>query len=90
MSSSQVTGALSLAVRTFAAEPLWSSSKMEGQDQQNARLSIGDRVQFHSLLRSPELNGVVGKIVKPQDTSTGRVEVEIEHSRRALALPPTT
>ena len=88
MSSSQVTGALSLAVRRFAAEPLRSSSKMEGQEKKNKRLSIGDRVQLHSLLRSPELNGVFGKIVKPQDLSTGRVEVEIENNGRALALPP--
>ena len=89
MSISQVTGALSLAVRSFAAEPLRSSSKMEGQDKKNdVLLTIGDRVQLHSLLRSPELNGVFGKIVKPQDPSTGRVEVEIEHSGRALALPP--
>ena len=88
MSSSQVTGALSLAVRSFAAEPLRSSSKMKGQDKKNERLSIGDRVQLHSLLRSPELNGVFGKIVKPQDLSTGRVEVEIENNGRALALLP--
>ena len=61
---------------------------MEGQDQQNVRLSIGDRVQLHSLLRSPELNGVFGKIVKPQDLSTGRIEVEIENNGRAVAFLP--
>ena len=89
MSSSQVTGALSLAVRRFAAEPLRSSSKMEGQEKKNERLSIGDRVQLHSLLRSPELNGVFGKILKPQDPSTGRVGVEIENTGRVLALQPS-
>jgi len=60
---------------------------MEGQDKKNEPcLSIGDRVQLHSLLRSPELNGVCGKIVKPQDPSTGRVDVEIENNGRVLAL----
>ena len=62
---------------------------MEGQDKKNERgLSIGDRVQLHSLLRSPELNGICGKIVKPQDPSTGRVDVEIENNGRVLALAP--
>ena len=62
---------------------------MEGQDKKNERgLSIGDRVQLHSLLRSPELNGICGKIVKPQDPSTGRVGVEIEKNGRVLALAP--
>ena len=61
---------------------------MEGQHQKNKRsLSIGDRVQLHSLLRSRELNGVCGKVVKPQDPSTGRVGVEIENGR-VLALEP--
>ena len=60
---------------------------MEGQDKKSeGGLSIGDRVQLHSLLRSPELNGVCGKIVKPQDPSTGRVDVEIENNGRVLAL----
>ena len=62
---------------------------MEGQDKKSeGGLSIGDRVQLHSLLRSPELNGVCGKIVKPQDPSTGRVDVEIENKGRVLALLP--
>jgi hypothetical protein len=62
---------------------------MEGQDKKSeGGLSIGDRVQLHSLLRSPELNGVCGKIVKPQDPSTGRVDVEIENKGRVLALRP--
>ena len=62
---------------------------MEGQDKKSeGGLSIGDRVQLHSLLRSPELNGVCGKIVKSQDSSTGRVDVEIENNGRVLALPP--
>ena len=62
---------------------------MEGQDKKNERgLSIGDRVQLHSLLRSPELNGICGKIVKPEDPSTGRVDVEIENNGRVLALAP--
>ena len=62
---------------------------MEGQDKKNERgLSIGDRVQLHSLLRSPELNGVCGKILKPEDPSTGRVDVEIENNGRVLALRP--
>ena len=89
MSGSQINVALSFAGRGFAAESLRSSSKMEGQDKKNERcLSIGDRVQLHSLLRSPKLNGVCGKIVKPQDPSTGRVDVEIENKGRVLALPP--
>ena len=62
---------------------------MEGQDKKNERgLSIGDRVQLHSLLRSPELNGICGKILKPEDPSTGRVDVEIENNGRVLALAP--
>ena len=62
---------------------------MESQDKKYKRgLSIGHRVQLHSLLRSPELNSVCGKIVKPQDPSTGRVGVEIENSGRGLALQP--
>ena len=62
---------------------------MEGQDKKNERgLSIGDRVQLHSLLRSPELNGVAGKIVKTQDPNTGRVDVAIENNGRVLALKP--
>ena len=62
---------------------------MEGQDKKNAlSLSIGDRVQLHSLLRSSELNDVCGKIVKPQDPSTGLVDVEIDKNGRVLALQP--
>ena len=54
---------------------------MEGKDKKNEHgLSIGDRVQLHSLLRSPELNGICGKILKPEDPSTGRVDVEIENN----------
>jgi len=63
---------------------------MESQDKRNKRgLSIGDRVQLHSLLGSPELNGVCGKIVKPRDPSTGRVGVGIESDGRILALQPS-
>ena len=51
-------------------------------------LAIGDRVQLHSLLRSPELNSVCGKIVTPQDPGTGRLGVEIENNTRVLALQP--
>ena len=92
MSSSQVTGALSFAV-CYAAEPLRSSSKMEGQNKKNKRgLLIGHRVQLHcdSLIGSsaPELNGVCGKIVKLQDPSTGRVGVQIENNGKVLALQP--
>ena len=75
MCCSQITGALSFAIRGCAAEPLRSSSKMDGQDKKNEHgLSIGDRVQLYSLLRLPELNSVCGKIVRPQDPSTGRVK----------------
>ena len=62
---------------------------MEGRGKKNKRgLCIGDRVQLHSLLRSPELNGVCGKIVKAQDPSTGRLGIEIENNGRVLALQP--
>ena len=62
---------------------------MEGQDKKDKRaLSLGGRVQLHSLLRLPELNGAYGKIVKPQDPSTGRLGVEIEN-KRVLALLPS-
>ncbi len=63
-------------------------SEVERRRENERGLSIGDRVQLHSLLRSPELNGVCGKIVKPQDPSTGRVDVEIENNGAVIALTP--
>ena len=43
-------------------------------------LSVGTKVEIHSLLRAPELNGVRGEIVgpPPQDPGTGRWSVKIE------------
>ena len=62
--------------------------QVEGQDKNKRGLSIGDRVQLHSLLRTPELNGVCGKVVTPQNRSTGRLVVEIENNGRVVALQP--
>ena len=51
-------------------------------------LSVGTKVEIHSLLQAPELNGVRGEIVDPppQDPGTGRWSVKIEQEGRLLAL----
>ena len=49
---------------------------------------MGTKVEIHSLLRAPELNGVRGEIVDPppQDPGTGRWSVKIEKEGRLVAL----
>jgi hypothetical protein len=51
-------------------------------------LSVGTKVEIHSLLQAPELNGVRGEIVDPppQDPGTGRWSVKIEKEGRLVAL----
>ena len=39
-------------------------------------MPCGADVEMHSLVRSPELNGVRGKVVEPQDPGTGRCGVK--------------
>ena len=50
-------------------------------------LWVGAEVEIHSVQKSPELNGVRGEIVKPQDLGTGRWEVKATNGR-LLALKP--
>ena len=49
---------------------------------------MGTKVEIHSLLQAPELNGVRGEIVDPppQDPGTGRWSVKIEKEGRLVAL----
>jgi hypothetical protein len=51
-------------------------------------LMCGADVEIHSLVRSPELNGVCGKVVVPQDPGSGRWGVKIDSDGRILALKP--
>jgi hypothetical protein len=53
-----------------------------------AELMCGADVEIHSLVRSPELNGVRGKVVEPQDHGRGRWGVKIDSDGRILALKP--
>ena len=50
-------------------------------------LTVGADVDIHSLQRSPELNGVRGKILEAQDLGTGRCRVKTA-TGRDLALKP--
>ena len=50
--------------------------------------SVGARVKLHSLQQKPELNGVRGKVVEPQDPGSGRWGVKIDSDGRVLALKP--
>ena len=51
-------------------------------------LMSGAHVEIHSLLRSPKLNGVRGKIVEPKDSHSGRWVVKIDVDGRDVALKP--
>ena len=51
-------------------------------------LMCGADVEIHSLVRSPELNGVRSKVVEPQDPGSGRWGVKIDSDGRVLALKP--
>ena len=51
-------------------------------------LMCGADVEIHSLVRSPELNGVRGKVVEPQDPGSGLWGVKIDSDGRVLALEP--
>ena len=51
-------------------------------------LMCGADVVIHSLVRSPELNGVRGKIVEPQDPASRRWGVKIDSDGRVIALKP--
>jgi hypothetical protein len=51
-------------------------------------MMIGAHVEIRSLVRSPELNGVRGQVVEPQDPGTGRCGVKIDSDGRLLALKP--
>jgi len=42
----------------------------------NLGMRVGADVEIHSLSRRPELNGVRGKIIEPQDPGTGRCGVK--------------
>ena len=53
-----------------------------------AELMCGADVEIHSLVRSPELNGVRSKVVEPQDPGSGRWGVKIDSDGRVLALKP--
>ena len=48
---------------------------------------MGTAVEIHSLEKSPDLNGVRGEIVNPQDVRTGRFGVKTA-TGRLLALKP--
>jgi hypothetical protein len=50
-----------------------------------AELMCGADVEIHSLVRSPELNGVRSKVVEPQDPGSGRWGVKIDSDGRVLA-----
>ena len=51
-------------------------------------IPCGADVEMHSLVRAPELNGVRGQVVEPQDPRTGRCRVKIDSDGRVLALKP--
>jgi hypothetical protein len=51
-------------------------------------LMSGAHVEIHSLLRSPELNGVRGKIVEPKGSHSSRWVVKIDVDGRDVALKP--
>ena len=51
-------------------------------------LSVGARVEIHSLQRAPELNGVDGEIVSAHDSGTGRWGVKTGTDGRELAIRP--
>ena len=53
-----------------------------------AELMCGADVEIHSLQQKPELNGVRGKVVEPQDPVSGRWGVKIDSDGRVLALKP--
>ena len=48
----------------------------------------GADVEIHSPQQKPELNGVRGKVVEPQDPGSGRWGVKIDSDGRVLALKP--
>jgi hypothetical protein len=58
-----------------------------GDARPGSAISIGDRVQLHSLDRS-ELNNLCGEIVKAINADTGRWGVKLELDGRELALKP--
>jgi hypothetical protein len=60
-------------------------------DPVQAGLTVGARVEIHSLLaaaRAPELNGVHGEIVVPLDSSTDRWGVKTDTDSRVWSLRP--
>ena len=52
-------------------------------------LSVGARVEIHSLVRAPDLNGAKGEIVQPQDQGTGRWVVKVGEEGRVVKLKPS-
>jgi len=58
-----------------------------GDARPGSAISIGDRVQLHSLDRS-ELNNLCGEIVKAINADTGRWGVKLDLDGRELALKP--
>ena len=62
-----------------------------GSSVASAALTVGGRVEIHSLLaaaRAPELNGVHGEIVVPLDSSTGKWGVKTDTDSRVWSLRP--
>jgi hypothetical protein len=55
------------------------------QKEEEKNLTLGDLVQIHSLLSSPEHNSIHGIIVEPCNEKTGRWGVQIQ-PKRVLAL----
>jgi len=53
----------------------------------NLAIRVGAEVEIHSLQRSPELNGVRGKIVETLDLATGRWGVKVATGRAVLLKP---
>ena len=52
-------------------------------------LSVGAKVEIHSLVRAPDLNGAKGEIVQPQDQGTGRWVVKVGEEGRVVKLKPS-
>ena len=74
--------------RREAAEAVLARLHQPSPLQFPAELRCGADVEIHSLQQKPELNGVRGKVVEPQDPGSGRWGVKIDSDGRVLALKP--
>ena len=69
-------------------QPRGAYARVSNDSRPLGEMPCGADVEMHSLVRLPELNGVRGQVVEPQDPGTGRCRVKIDSDGRVLALKP--